>query len=244
MAPFVWILSVVCVAGCHQSSASLVLHPTQVSQVSQVSQASQAGQNVTLTCNLTSSMEITWYLLRSDRMLPLLTASQSRLGEGLVVFHSADRSRIRSRGEVEGGVVLLEIRQVEEQDAGLYFCSGTKSGNVYVNGGILLSVNGADGHSDRMKRPCWNLGICILPASFVLVLVLVLYLCSGKPAVCCCLTAQSSSCSFTEEVSLHYSSLKHRPRPSGQPSTGLVRADVIYSTVIGRRNLMASQQHR
>lgn len=121
------------VAGCHRSSASPVLRSTRVVQV---------GQNVTLTCNLTSSAEITWYLLRSDQLLPLLTAAPGKLGEQTVVFHSADDDRINCRGDVERGTVSLEILEVAERDVGLYFCTGRCAGVVCVNRGIPLAVNG------------------------------------------------------------------------------------------------------
>ncbi|KAK5936357.1 hypothetical protein CgunFtcFv8_027793 [Champsocephalus gunnari] len=58
----------------------------------------------------------------------------------------------------------------------------------------------------------------------------------GKLAVrCCCPTSQK----VTEEVSMHYSSLKHaeKPRPTGQGGSGLAKENVIYSAVFSRKNL-------
>uniref|UniRef100_A0A3Q3QAM6 Ig-like domain-containing protein n=1 Tax=Monopterus albus TaxID=43700 RepID=A0A3Q3QAM6_MONAL len=120
------------VAGCHLCSASPVLHSAQVVQ---------AGQNVSLTCNLTSSMEVTWYLLRSDKLLPLLTVSSGKIGGDEVMFHTAD-SRFKSSGALERGPVSLEILGVEEQDAGLYFCIWRCPGYSCVNRGIYLMMNG------------------------------------------------------------------------------------------------------
>ncbi|GLD59530.1 uncharacterized protein AKAME5_001152600 [Lates japonicus] len=133
MAGFIWILTLLCVAGCHQASASPVLRSPWMVQV---------GQNVTLTCNLTSSREITWYLFGSDQLLPLLTVQQTKFGQETVNFHSANSSRISTGGNVETGLVSLEILEVEEKDAGLYFCSGRCGGDVCVNRGTLLDVNG------------------------------------------------------------------------------------------------------
>ncbi|XP_042361854.1 uncharacterized protein LOC121957379 [Plectropomus leopardus] len=231
------ILTIICVAGCHLSSASPVLRSALVVQ---------AGQNVSLTCNLTSSGEITWYLLSSDQLLPLLTVTLTKLKDIVVDFHSAN-SRFSNNGDLEQGPVSLEILKVEETDAGLYFCTGRCAGAVCVNRGIHLVVDGVDGGSAR--QPCWSLGICVLPALLLLCLIFIIgfSLCSGKSAVCYCNPERSTvSQSVTEEVALHYSSLKHvdKPRPSGRAETGLVKKDVTYSAVASRKNPNRSREHR
>ncbi len=103
----------------------------------------QAGQNISLTCNLTSVTDITWYLLRSDQLLPLLTVILGKFGEDTVNVHTADR-RINSMGALESGPVALEILEVKESDAGLYFCLGRCAEAVCVNTGIHLAVNGKE----------------------------------------------------------------------------------------------------
>ncbi|XP_040908754.1 uncharacterized protein LOC121191600 [Toxotes jaculatrix] len=242
MAGLTWILTFLCVTGCCQSSASPVLRSARVVQV---------GQNVTLTCNLTSSAQITWYLLRSDQLLPLLTVKPGKLGTDTVDFQSANSSHFNTLGDVERGAVSLEIMEVEEDDAGLYFCTGLCAGLGCVGRGSLLAVNGADGKSarDKMRQPCWGLGICIFTPLFVLISVFSfgLYLCSGKPAVCCCNSGRGeSSLRITEDSSLQYSSLRHadKPRPPGQRGLGLVKEDVTYSTVATRKIPDRSRDHR
>ncbi|XP_037650141.1 uncharacterized protein LOC119502922 [Sebastes umbrosus] len=237
MAGVTRILTLLCVAGCHLSSASPVLRSALVVQ---------AGQNVSLTCNLTFCVDITWYRLHSDQLLPLLTVTLSKLKEVLVIYQTAD-GRFSHRGNVAGGPVALEIQEVEEEDAGLYFCTGHCAGALSVNRGIQLVVDGVDGESARL--PCWTLGICVLPAVFVLCLVFIVGIClrSGKPTVCCCNPERSSTSQrVTEEVSLHYSSLKHadKPRPSGRGGTGLVENDVTYAAVTNRKIPNCSHDHR
>ncbi|XP_054461594.1 uncharacterized protein LOC129096923 isoform X2 [Anoplopoma fimbria] len=235
MAGVTWILIFICVAGGHLSSASPVLRSTLVVP---------AGQNVSLTCNLTSSPPITWFLLRSDQLLPLLTVSETKLKDLTVNFHTADKHRFDNKGDP----VHLEIQQVEEKDAGRYFCTGSCAGAVCVDRGIHLVVDGVDGESTRL--PCWSLGICVLPALLVLCLVFIVGLCccSGKPDVCCC---DPERCNTAQRVteqdeSLHYSNLKHadKPRPSGRGGTGLVEDNVTYSAVMSRKNLNASYDCR
>ncbi|KAE8282573.1 hypothetical protein D5F01_LYC19984 [Larimichthys crocea] len=133
MVPLTWILSLICVAGGHLFSASPVLRSALVVQ---------AGQNVSLACNLTSRLEITWYLLRSDQLLPVLTVRSSRVGEDTVNVHIADRRRVNSVGDLKSGSVGLEIEEVQEDDAGLYFCTGRCAGAVCVNRGIHLVLDG------------------------------------------------------------------------------------------------------
>ncbi|XP_039676702.1 uncharacterized protein LOC120571701 isoform X2 [Perca fluviatilis] len=196
MAGVTRILTFICIAGCHLSAASPVPRPALVVP---------AGQNVSLPCNLTS--EITWYHLRSDQLLPLLTVSASKFGEDVVTPHAADVGRFQSLSGAGRG---LDILEVGERDAGLYFCIGRCSGAVCLNRGINLVVD-------------------------------------GKPAVCCCNPMRSNTRqSVTEEVSLHYSSLKHadKHRPSGRGGTGLVEEDVTYSAVTSRKNPTGSHGNR
>ncbi|XP_041664880.1 uncharacterized protein LOC121523884 [Cheilinus undulatus] len=211
-------------AAAHLSSASPVLRSALVVWL---------GQNVSLSCNLTSSNDITWFLLRSDQLLPLLTVTFDTIGGHALDYHTrADRRK----GTVRNGVVDLMILQVEEEDTGLYFCLGRRDGNVHVNRAIHLDVHGVGGGSAGL--PCWSLGICVLPALLVsfLVFILGLVLCSGKPAVGCC---RIKSPPVTEDVSLHYSSLRHAEKPRHTchgGRTGLVKAEVTYSTVAECKN--------
>ncbi|KAM6975006.1 uncharacterized protein LKV04_016476 [Tautogolabrus adspersus] len=226
MAGLTWIITLLC-AAAHLSSASPVLRSALVVP---------PGQNASLSCNLTFSSQITWYLLRSDQLQPLLTVTLGKVGGHAVNFHAAaDRRRYIE----EKGSVALMILQVEEEDAGLYFCSGPCEEHVCVSRGIHLAVHGAGGESAGL--PCWTLGICVLPAALVscfLFIIIGLVLCSGKPAVCSCRCYKSPK--VTEDASLHYSSLKHadKPRPSGRGGgrTGLVKVDVTYSTVASCKN--------
>ncbi|XP_026205652.1 uncharacterized protein LOC113155249 [Anabas testudineus] len=239
MAGLTWILTVFCAAGCHLSSASPVLRSAHVVQV---------GQNASLTCNLTSSAEITWYQLRSDQLLPLMTVRLSRVTEHTVDIHTADTNRFTFGGDLNEGSVSLEILEVEEKDSGLYFCAGRCDGAVCVNRGIDLTVTGADGGSarDRMKQPCWTLGICLLPGLLTICFMFIagFYLCSGKAAVCCCDPLRGDSAlRVTEDVSLHYSSLRHedKPRPPGREGPRLGEENVTYSTVTSRKNPNGSE---
>ncbi|XP_041822977.1 uncharacterized protein LOC121628128 isoform X2 [Melanotaenia boesemani] len=240
MAVFPWILSLICAAGCHLSSPSPVLRSALVVQT---------GQNVSLTCNITPSTEITWYLLRSDQLLPLLTIKESNfIGRDSISFHVANKSRISWSGDLQGGLVSLEILAVEEEDAGLYFCAGRIADTVHVNKGIHLKVNG-EGETtvNRRSQPCWNLGICVLPGVLALCFIIVvgLCLCSGKPAVCSCNPGWSASLRVAEEESLQYSSLRHphKLHPAGRGRPKLVEEPVTYSTVASRKNLNALHDH-
>ncbi|KAM4538945.1 uncharacterized protein PAE49_019932 [Odontesthes bonariensis] len=235
MAGLAWILSFLCAAGCHLSAPSPVLHSAMVVQT---------GQNVSLTCNMTSSIEITWYLLRSDQLLPLITVRESTFIGGVAAsFHTAN-SHISWTSDPKSGLVSLEILAVEEEDAGLYFCVGQFASSVRVNRGIHLRVNGVDGQctGNRMGQPCLNLGICVLPAVLALCLAITvgLYQCSDKPVLCCHNpVGRDARLKIAEEESLHYSSLRHpsKPRRSGRVGTGLEEESVTYSTVISRQNL-------
>ncbi|XP_030597752.1 uncharacterized protein LOC115788735 isoform X2 [Archocentrus centrarchus] len=174
-----WILTFFCAAGCHLSSASPVRSSTLVVQ---------AGQNVSLPCNLTSSVDLTWYLMRSEQLLPLLTLkSVIRKNVYTTDFHT-NNSRIKYEGDLQSSLVSLEIKEVEEDDAGLYFCIGRYSAAVHVSRGIQLTVDGPAGGSstDRVKQPCLGLGLCVLPVLLALCFICMagFYLWSGKSSAC------------------------------------------------------------
>ncbi|TNN54226.1 hypothetical protein EYF80_035588 [Liparis tanakae] len=213
------------VAGRLLSSTSPVLHSALVVP---------AGGNASLTCNLTLTSEVSWYRLHSDRLLPLLTVTPTKLGGLVIKFHSEDRRLSATGGAVVGDPVHLGLHQVAPQDAGLYFCTARCGRSVGV-AAIRLVVDGLGEEADR--PPCWSLGICVLPALLLLILVFIAGLClhSGKQAVCC----HPQSQRVTEEESLHYSSLRHahKPRPPGRGGAGLVEDDVTYSAVMRRENL-------
>ncbi|XP_007569125.2 uncharacterized protein LOC103149747 [Poecilia formosa] len=233
MAGLFWIFMFLCAAGSHQSSPSHVPHDPLVVD---------RGHNVSLTCNITSGSYITWYLLRSDQLLPLLRVSASKLKNKNDVT-DVYSNRTTWTGNLSSGLVRVEIQAVEEQDAGLYFCSGFCEANVCVSRGIPLKLNGANGDTAGIKsrQPCWSLGICVLPGLLGLCsfLMIGLYLCSGKLSPCCCNPGRQHSLRITEEDSLHYSSLRHpdKPRPSVKARPRLAEDLVTYSTVNTRKNL-------
>ena len=100
------------------------------------------GQNVSLTCNLTSCLHVTWYVLRPDQLLPLLEVMSSQFVEDTVNFYMVDDGRITNTGALATGAVGLEILEVEEKDAGLYFCIGNCRGRLIVDGGVQLALHG------------------------------------------------------------------------------------------------------
>ncbi|KAF7642364.1 hypothetical protein LDENG_00259250 [Lucifuga dentata] len=146
-----------------------------------------AGWNASLACNLTSS-DITWYLLSSDQLLPLLTVRPTKVsGSSTVTFHSAGVEGHVVVKELQGGLGLLEIRDVEEKDAGTYFCSGHCDGRLCFSPGVRMTVGGEEEEEEEEEEPhtrhqtaCWILGICVFPASILLCFtcVLGLYFCS------------------------------------------------------------------
>ncbi|KAM9738197.1 uncharacterized protein ACNS7B_013622 [Menidia menidia] len=237
MAAVPWILSFLCAAGWQLSSPSPVFHLAKVVPV---------GQNVTLHCNLTPSIEITWYHLHTDLLLPLITVRSSELkGGDAASFHTEKKNRVSWTLDRESRRVSLEIVALEEDDSGMYFCAEQDGSRVQFSRGIHLRVNGVGGQftDDRKGQPCWNLGICVVPAllAFCFAIVIGFYQCSGKPVLNCCDPEQrDASLKVAEEESLHYSSLRHpdKSRPFGRQGSPLAGESVTYSTVAGCRNLI------
>ncbi|KAM3596235.1 uncharacterized protein V6R79_010715 [Siganus canaliculatus] len=171
-----WVM--MCASGAHLSRASPVHSAALVVA---------GGQNVSLSCNLTSSCGVvTWYVQRCDQLLPLLTHTWAKVGGGVVVnYHSADAQRVNSVGALEKGSVSLQIQDVQESDSGVYFCSRHCGESIRVSRGVHLVLKEAAGEWNQ--QPCWSLGLCLLPASVVLCVVVVivgLYLHSGASPCC------------------------------------------------------------
>uniref|UniRef100_A0A3B3HPP0 Ig-like domain-containing protein n=1 Tax=Oryzias latipes TaxID=8090 RepID=A0A3B3HPP0_ORYLA len=133
-------------AGCCPSSSSSSPGPSSVLVI-------QKGQNVSLSCNLSSSGEVTWYLLRSEQLLPLLTQRSSKLSGGDTADVHSGNKRLGWAGAVESGQVSLEINEVQEEDAGLYFCARRLEASEHVNGGIQLTMSGMYMYIFRLETP-------------------------------------------------------------------------------------------
>ncbi|XP_075900191.1 uncharacterized protein LOC142900052 [Nelusetta ayraudi] len=227
MAAVNWMLRALCAFALHlslPSSASSLLNRPLV--------AATVGQNVSLPCNLTSCNEVTWFTVRDDSVLPLLTARESRLSGGdTVERHSLGADRVHPVGTQELQQHLRLLR-VEEADAGLYFCSGRCGGAIQVGPGVSLLVGG--GQPDNQL--CFSVTYCLLPPSIVLLLSAIVwsYLCAAKPISCwrrCCSVGGDQRLDVSEEASLQYSSLKLRPL--APPARGLAggQVTVTYAAV-------------
>lgn len=101
------------------------------------------GQNVSLSCNLTTACrEVTWFAVREDTVLLLLTVRKSKLSGGdTVERHSLGTDRAWLVGAQQQQQQLLLLR-VEEADSGLYFCSGECEGTHRIDPGVSLLVGG------------------------------------------------------------------------------------------------------
>lgn len=124
------LLSSRCSGVCHLCAALPVLLSVRL------------GHNATLSCNLTRNDEVTWFLVRVDELLPLLTVRSSHVSQDFVVDYAAHTSRLNSEGSAETGSVSLDILTVEPGDAGLYVCVGRNAGAVRVSRGTRLAVTG------------------------------------------------------------------------------------------------------
>ncbi|CAN9503600.1 unnamed protein product [Ophioblennius macclurei] len=165
MLKLMWTISLFYAAGCQEL---LVAHP---------------GQNVSLTCNLTSGHEVLWFRLQSNQLLlPLLTVIKTKVDGDTVNVLEADQ-RLSAGGHIESGMVSLDIQEVQQEDAGLYYCMKRNTGDQWSFEALQLTVHGAIGPPDVVKQPCWTTGLCMLPAAIVFgtfVFAGGVYLCSGE----------------------------------------------------------------
>ncbi|KAJ8000124.1 hypothetical protein DPEC_G00201590 [Dallia pectoralis] len=186
------------VSGLHMLSALPVVHFVQY------------GQNISLLCNLTpDTQEITWFQMRSEEPVTLLTARLSKIhGTEGVVHNEEHWGHFYADGDLRIMPINLTIVQVTESDLGLYYCAGRYGGTVRFGKGIRLSSS-ETAVTKRDLGLCWTLLACAVPVSALFSILCAFGVCLrlGKPIFFCttCVKRNSS----LKEDNLHYASLKH-----------------------------------
>ncbi|XP_077086328.1 uncharacterized protein LOC143738192 isoform X4 [Siphateles boraxobius] len=84
------------------------------------------GENITLNCSMRNRDEVSWYLLRSEELVLLISAEKDKTGRKLLNNYNPNSNRMKMSADSWVTRVSLTISGVTESDSGLYFC-GIKS---------------------------------------------------------------------------------------------------------------------
>ncbi|KAK9958200.1 hypothetical protein ABG768_012374, partial [Culter alburnus] len=86
----------------------------------------QIGEDITLNCSMIDRYEVSWYHLRSEELVLLISGEEDETGSELLINYNLNGNRLKMTAETWITRVSLTISGVSESDSGLYFC-GTKS---------------------------------------------------------------------------------------------------------------------
>ncbi|KAJ3609046.1 hypothetical protein NHX12_023573 [Muraenolepis orangiensis] len=101
----------------------------------------RAGQNFSVPCELPHNvLEVTWFHLYGDSLMPLLSASLNKFNK--TVERRYSERRFHLRGDLVDPPVSLEMRAVNQTDAGLYYCVGRYSNGSLSTDALRLTVGG------------------------------------------------------------------------------------------------------
>ncbi|KAK3525825.1 hypothetical protein QTP70_010313 [Hemibagrus guttatus] len=80
---------------------------------------------ITLNCDIRDHEEVAWYRLRSDQLTLLISAQKTRTVKSLPVYYNIDKTRFILKADSEIRTAMFTIRNLMEDDLGLYFCGTT-----------------------------------------------------------------------------------------------------------------------
>ncbi|ROI15898.1 hypothetical protein DPX16_3799 [Anabarilius grahami] len=86
----------------------------------------QMGGNIALNCSMRNQYEVSWYHLRSEELVLLISAEKDKAGRKLLINYNQNKTRLKIIADSWVTRVSLTISGVSESDSGLYFC-GIKS---------------------------------------------------------------------------------------------------------------------
>ncbi|ROL41911.1 hypothetical protein DPX16_1816 [Anabarilius grahami] len=103
----------------------------------------QIGEDITLNCSMRNRYEVTWYHLRSEELVLLISAEKDKAGRKLLINYNQDKTRLKIIADSWVTRVSLTISGVSESDSGLYFC-GIKSDapEMHFDKPIRLEIDG------------------------------------------------------------------------------------------------------
>ncbi|ROL44073.1 hypothetical protein DPX16_1089 [Anabarilius grahami] len=101
------------------------------------------GENLILNCSMRNRYEVSWYHLRSEELVLLISAEKDKAGRKLLINYNQDKTRLKITADSWITRVSLTISGISESDSGLYFC-GIKSDapEMHFDKPIRLEIEG------------------------------------------------------------------------------------------------------
>ncbi|KAK9958195.1 hypothetical protein ABG768_012369 [Culter alburnus] len=103
----------------------------------------QMGEDITLNCSMRNRYEVSWYHLRSEELVLLISAEKDKAGRKLLINYNQNKTRLKITADSWITRVSLTISGATASDSGLYFC-GIKSDapEMHFDKPIRLEIEG------------------------------------------------------------------------------------------------------
>ncbi|KAK7124192.1 hypothetical protein R3I94_018526 [Phoxinus phoxinus] len=103
----------------------------------------QTGENIILNCSMRNRYEVSWYLLRSEELVLLISAEKDKTGRRLLINYNPNSNRMNITADSWVTGVSLTISGVTASDSGLYFCGiKTDAPEMFFDKPIRLEIEG------------------------------------------------------------------------------------------------------
>ncbi|KAG7324649.1 hypothetical protein KOW79_012665 [Hemibagrus wyckioides] len=188
-----------------------------------------AGENITLHCNISPSIEMFWYRHIDQELTMILSATEGILDKDLAANYNQDPDHFQMlfqnhSGHISLSLIIVDVRQ---SDIGLYYCGARREGTVAFARAVHLQFTDAVKYTSGSVQ-CWTPLIAVC-CSFALMLTLCLSVIykRGLPSSSCTKCVKDKD---MKEADLHYASLRHSATPQTR-NVSPANLNVIYDTV-------------
>ncbi|KAI4880097.1 hypothetical protein NFI96_027468, partial [Prochilodus magdalenae] len=129
------------------------------------------GGNITLHCDITVELEISWYHQSSEEMKLLITAIKGKLSKSFSLYYNLNEDHYDE-------IIDLVVVGVSETDLGLYYCGGRNDTNhIQFGKAIRLNFTGGDLQSNSSSAQTDSESSSPDPAPYQIIIVVLASVC-------------------------------------------------------------------
>ncbi|XP_053541715.1 uncharacterized protein LOC108274860 [Ictalurus punctatus] len=189
------------------------------------------GENITLHCNISPSIEMGWYRLINDELTMIISATKGNLDKELAENYNKDREHfqpliLNNSGHGLGVSLSLIIKDIRQSDIGLYYCGAKHNKGVNFARAVLLNFTDVVDDTSGSTE-CWTplISVCCALTLMLMLCLGVVYK-QGRPSSSCMKCMKDNG---MKEADLQYASLRHNgtSRERHTPTPNHVTYDTV-----------------